>query len=527
MALPEMEMVKDAALKYDKPTLGKMAQMGQISPTIAVMAGMMRDRIVQSEMKPPSPPTVAEEVMQPAAQRMGLGAIAPQGQGQEQAATGLSQIPIPENMFEEREMGVPGMANGGVVAFQAGGQMSLTDVLRTLTMEEAREYQRTGRLPARAQAMLQGTQLTQTSAGINPRFEDIIAQAERGEGPNVTRPIAPLRLPQGLDEGDTPIQAQAPVVEETVVEAAPSANLPGINIDSIMSRAEDIASAIRPEGTRSVPTIQEASQQTTDLLSASGYDPNMLKTIREDIAKQREGLKGDKTEAMNMRLIEAGLAIMGGTSPYAFENIGKGATGAMKGLSEDIKDLKKSERDLRMAEQNLLMKQNDAAMGKAKITQGTIDKAQDRVDKEADNYNRTKADFAKTLLSGEIQERLARATYSTKITDYDKKWARYVEEAKARGETPSFSGFENALRESMGALTFKEALRIAAQDKGLTADEIEAQALKLMEVDKRRKADSGGQRGALSAQDQQALNWANSNPNDPRAKQIKDYLGAR
>jgi hypothetical protein len=76
MAMPEMEAVKDAALKYDKPTLARLAQSGQLSPTLAVMAGMMRDRVVQSEMKPPSPPTVAEEVMQPMGQRMGLGAIA-------------------------------------------------------------------------------------------------------------------------------------------------------------------------------------------------------------------------------------------------------------------------------------------------------------------------------------------------------------------------------------------------------------------------------------------------------------------
>jgi hypothetical protein len=78
----EMEAVKDAALKYDKPTLARLAQSGQLSPTLAVMAGMMRDRVVQSEMKPPSPPTVAEEVMQPMGQRMGLGAIAPGGQPQ-------------------------------------------------------------------------------------------------------------------------------------------------------------------------------------------------------------------------------------------------------------------------------------------------------------------------------------------------------------------------------------------------------------------------------------------------------------
>ena len=129
MAMPEMDAVKDAALKYDKPTLARLAQSGQLSPTLAVMAGMMRDRIVQSEMKPPSPPTVAEEVMQPMGQRMGLGAIAPGGQPQapqqmppqmpqqpQPQGQGLDQVPVPPQMFERQ-----GMASGGIVAFQAGG----------------------------------------------------------------------------------------------------------------------------------------------------------------------------------------------------------------------------------------------------------------------------------------------------------------------------------------------------------------------------------------------------------------------
>ena len=121
MAMPEMEAVKDAALKYDKPTLARLAQSGQLSPTLAVMAGMMRDRIVQSEMKPPTPPTVAEEVMQPMGQRMGLGAIAPgdQPQASQQPrpqGQGLNQVPVPQEMFERQ-----GMASGGIVAFQAGG----------------------------------------------------------------------------------------------------------------------------------------------------------------------------------------------------------------------------------------------------------------------------------------------------------------------------------------------------------------------------------------------------------------------
>ena len=31
----------------------------------------------------------------------------------------------------------------------------------------------------------------------------------------------------------------------------------------------------------------------------------------------------------------------------------------------------------------------------------------------------------------------------------------------------------------------------------------------------------------LSAEDQKALNWANSNPNDPRAAKIKSSLGVK
>jgi hypothetical protein len=317
---------------------------------------------------------------------------------------------------------------------------------------------------------------------------------------------------------------QPEVVEEEAVAATPSANLRGIDMQPIIAQATGIASALRPASQTKVPSVKEASQQTIDLLKESGFDSDIFGKMKQDVEKQREGLKGERSEAINMRLIEAGLAIMGGTSPYAFANIGKGATGAVKGLTEDFKDLRKSERDLKSAEQSLMIKQNDLAMGRANITQSTIDKAQQRVDKETDNFNRDKSDLAKTLLSGDIQERLARATYGSKVTDYDKKWARYVQEAKGRGETPTFSGFENALRESMGALTFKEALRIAAQDKGLTADEIEAQALKLMDVDKRRKADGGGQRSALSAQDRQAQQFAQANPNDPRSKQIMEYL---
>jgi hypothetical protein len=380
---------------------------------------------------------------------------------------GIGALPIPDEM-------IPGLAGGGIIAFQNRGLVEDIDesVLRTMTPEQILTYQNTGELPPGARSMVD----QKKKSTINPTFEAAIARAERGEGPNVSRPGTIDRVPQGLTPS-TPEDRLAfdktgqmpsgvafpfqPEVEEEAVAETPSANLRGIDMKSIIERAGQMSSALRPETQTKVPTVQEASQQTSDLLKESGFDSGIFDKIRQDVEKQREGLKENKSESINMRLIEAGLAIMGGTSPYAFANIGKGATGAVKGLSEDFKDLRKSERDLKSAEQNLMIKQNDLAMGRANITQSTIDKAQQRFDKETDNYNKSQSTFANTMLSGEIQERLARAQLGTKLTDFDKQWSIYSKDAKARGETPTLDGFRRALEGSKAVVTTKEATRMA------------------------------------------------------------------
>ena len=89
------------------------------------------------------------------------------------------------------------------------------------------------------------------------------------------------------------------------------------------------------------PTVKGAIAETAEFDKAFGVDRDYYKKQADEIAKQKEGLKLDRQEAGNMRLIEAGLAIMGGESPYAFVNIGKGASKAMAGFAEDIKDIKK------------------------------------------------------------------------------------------------------------------------------------------------------------------------------------------
>jgi hypothetical protein len=66
----------------------------------------------------------------------------------------------------------------------------------------------------------------------------------------------------------------------------------------------------------------------------------------EDRLKAQEAKEPEEKEKLTgLSLLEAGLAIMGGSSPYAFENLSKGAAG-VKTYAEGIKDLKKS-KDLR------------------------------------------------------------------------------------------------------------------------------------------------------------------------------------
>jgi hypothetical protein len=382
---------------------------------------------------------------------------------------GIGALPIPDEM-------IPGLAGGGIIAFQNRGLVEDIDesVLRTMTPEQILTYQNTGELPPGARSMVAQTR----PSTINPTFEAAIARAERGEGPNVSRPRTIDRVPQGLTPstpedrlafdktGQMPSGVAFPfqpeVEEEKAVAATPSANLRGIDMQPIIAQATGIASALRPATQTKVPSVKEASQQTVDLLKESGFDSEIFGKMKQDVEKQREGLKGERSEAINMRIIEAGLAIMGGTSPDAVANIGKGATGAVKGLSEDFKDLRKSERDLKSAEQSLMIKQNDLAMGRANITQSTIDKAQQRVDKETDNFNRDKADLAKTLLSGEIQERVTRATYGNRMTDFDKKWKIYTD-SLPKGANPNPSGFAVMWGEGRVTVSEKDATKMAQE----------------------------------------------------------------
>jgi hypothetical protein len=78
--------------------------------------------------------------------------------------------------------------------------------------------------------------------------------------------------------------------------------------------------------TTTKPVDNTAAQETTP----KEKEFNLMEYIRERQARTDKASENDK----NMALLSAGLGILGGTSPYAFENIGKGAQMGVQQLGQ-------------------------------------------------------------------------------------------------------------------------------------------------------------------------------------------------
>lgn len=273
--------------------LKQEAASGKIDPTKALMAKMAIDRIVAANIQPPGQGTVFQENMAPAA--------------------GLAAVPVREEMFQETMTG----ATGGLVAMAGGGDVQRFQnegavqgglgALSSMTEEERMLYEQTGQLPLRLQNLIGGSMM--------PGADSASMSTTRTS----TRPVS--RDPQ-----------------------------------SIISRAGELYSGIYKdqEAERPKDRISQLGE-TEKFLKAAGVDLGLASKQMGEIAAEKEALKKDRKEAANMRLLEAGLAILGGTSANAFENIGKGALQGARGFADDIKALKKTERDLSKAKEIWLL----------------------------------------------------------------------------------------------------------------------------------------------------------------------------
>lgn len=114
------------------------------------------------------------------------------------------------------------------------------------------------------------------------------------------------------------------------------------------------------------PSIKDYKDESDLLKEQFGVDPKFYENEREALKTQREAFEADKKDALNMRLIEAGLGIAGGTSQNALENVAKGGVPALQGYTADIKDAKKEQRLLEKEDRALDRMARAEAMGDVK-----------------------------------------------------------------------------------------------------------------------------------------------------------------
>lgn len=145
----------------------------------------------------------------------------------------------------------------------------------------------------------------------------------------------------------TPAQAMA--AKSAPQNVSKDQYLPGVKPDPLGRFVANSEKA--PDGNPAAPAGAPAYASKVGSINpnaqAPGIQPKSDATNQyiEMLKEQMADSKSDKEQSKYMRLLEAGLGIMGGTSPYAAVNIGQGATQAVKGYAQDVAAAGKANRE--------------------------------------------------------------------------------------------------------------------------------------------------------------------------------------
>jgi len=326
----------------------QMARTGQI-PKEQVLPILSRKKELadnsantQAAQRPTSQPTLLEKIL--AAE-----------QPQQMADMGVAQLPIREDMYDEQRM-----AGGGIVAFRNNEDQPVDENMPTT--DETNPYLRrsqgvyeAGRQLfnprnynpfAKAGDLYQAYQqnIGQPFAGAVNRFinEPVGQQADRFRQASEARQNIGKRMagvPTTAEEARRLAPAEKIVGNEQALYDAE--RLAKESKRTAMPTVGQQGQVIAPDaGTKNQKVAAAGANVASQEAGTSAIDEyaKILRQQGEDATKARQ-------EAKYMRLLEAGLGIMGGTSPYALTNIGQGAIGAAKGYAEDIKGMRAEERE--------------------------------------------------------------------------------------------------------------------------------------------------------------------------------------
>jgi len=343
-----IEQLKNPAIKIDK--LAQYAQ-GQnpAVPEFLALAEIKRRQSLVAHSPAPAQTTVQEDLTRSA-------------MPQPQQMAGLQAMQRPQGVAA-LPSGMDGgsYAGGGIVAFD-GNNGSLVEDEQAQMDRDALKYG-WARTKAAARDIL-----TLPGRGLAGAFETAVTRPVRAMG--VDMPYLPRSFYGGDAASLTPHmdalnrQAATPMTSDQVKKMMP-AEATGED-ESKLYAAEAVAKKISPKG-EALPTVGERGRMAATTQADRNADGS-LKNPQEDMYARYEKMlteqgaesKAARNQDKYMRLLEAGLGIMGGTSQHALTNIGQGAMGAAKGYAQDKAGYRKEDRENIKELMGLGMKKEEA-----------------------------------------------------------------------------------------------------------------------------------------------------------------------
>lgn len=349
---------------------------GQV-PQFLVLSELKRRKDMRQQNQSPPSSTVADDLTQ-----------GPQQPGQSVAtAPGMMPTQAPQQPASAPSMGirslaspVPGMREGGVVRMQEGGRApspSNPDYAEYLLGQAQLERSgATGVSPflPRNQAQESAAEnyaQSLLSSGMSPEDaynETVNSHQFRGVG-------SPQRIRAALGLSEP---ATSTVVPDRVAAAPAAATVPATDektgtTNGTLPELGNVLSSYAPPPQRqtatgnaatqgngvgalvrqaltatptatAAPTAAPAAAPASAIPPGTTIDRSHLNSIMERMERERVNPAAERENARNMALLQAGLAIAGGTSPHFAQNLA-GAVPAIQGYQTQMTNLRKEGRD--------------------------------------------------------------------------------------------------------------------------------------------------------------------------------------
>jgi hypothetical protein len=361
-------------------------------PAIAAMAAfeikgpMEIAAKAQQALQKQSPISVRDKLAQEGEEKGGMlpdnamMAMQQQQQGSLPENTGIGQLPAPN-------MQTMNAANGGIIAFDDGGEVPGYAGEDGSVVGQGFRKEPMFTAPKRSMSsMIKQKELESGAQGVQEEIVKLKEQlASLPPGPQRTFVEQRLQLLTGRAAASPTPEApdMAPPLAQSEVDKLVQANksmqnMPREVIPSVEPTQRRAPSAAR--ATPATPQGADTEQQMADVMSRiSGTQDAEIKSQYADLKKQQdagiaalrrerevgrptgkafEGLetelkeekdavKGKEAKNLQMALINAGLAIAGGSSRYAMENIGKGALVGTKQYTDGLDKLEAAAKERR------------------------------------------------------------------------------------------------------------------------------------------------------------------------------------